>query len=185
MKPKVFACTLLAVVVGAALAASPSWARGATRPTLRLGDRVVSVGAPEFSAAAVRGQVRGQLAVRVNNLGRRSLAVAASDFAVSAQGDIFRVRAWHGARPRVKIRPQHARVVRLSFALPRSARAHLSLYYRATDSNRGGSIPLDGAASPTRGAFSSASALNTFWTTAGVGEPWGTAVDRAGNVWFA
>jgi streptogramin lyase len=28
-------------------------------------------------------------------------------------------------------------------------------------------------------------AIKTFWTTGGVGNPWGTAVDGSGNVWFA
>src|SRR6476661_4408963 len=28
-------------------------------------------------------------------------------------------------------------------------------------------------------------AIKTFWTTNGVGYPWGTAVDGSGNVWFA
>jgi streptogramin lyase len=85
----------------------------------------------------------------------------------------------------VKIAPGHFGVVGLAFVLPRAARGRASLFYRPADSAGSGSIPLGRRATATPRALSSATTLNTFWATAGVGDPWGTAVDGSGNVWFA
>ena len=163
MKLKVLACALLLFLAAADLAsAAPS----------------VSIVATRFSAGSARGQLSARVAVKVENRGRRALSVSASDFALSAQGDIF--RAPPPDRRVSRIAPGRSRVIRLSFTIPRVARDHVSLFYRGS-----GSVPLVRRASVRPRAFASANTFNTFWATAGVGEPWGTAIDGAGNVWFA
>ena len=181
MKLQAFACAVLVFLVAEGFAAAPGVARDTSRSVLRLSDRSLSVAAPTFSAGTRRGQLTAHVAVRVDNRARKPLRVSASDFVVSAHADIFRAR---GPR-QLKIRPRRSAVVRLTFALPTAARAQASLFYHGTGSARGGSIPLGRPAGAIRRAFASANTLNTFWVTAGVGDPWGTAVDGAGNVWFA
>src|SRR4030088_3209946 len=106
---KIVACAVpLVVALGPAV--GQTVARGPARPTLRLHDRVISVAAPEVSPTSVRGLVQTHLAVTVDHIGRKSLAVSASDFAVSAQGDIFSAQAWDGGRRRVKVGSGHSRV---------------------------------------------------------------------------
>jgi streptogramin lyase len=63
-----------------------------------------------------------------------------------------------------------------------------ALIYRPADTSASGSVPLNGSRGVIHGAAASSEAqptINTFSATGGVGEPWGTAVDSAGNVWFA
>ncbi|MFL5830029.1 MAG: IPT/TIG domain-containing protein [Solirubrobacteraceae bacterium] len=101
---------------------------------------------------------------------------------------MFRARPWNPRLRRLKIASKRSRLVSLSFAMPRAAANHASLYYRPTGSSVSGTVPLGGSAHATPRA-SAASAgqpvVNTFYTTGGMGEPWGTAIDSAGNVWFA
>jgi streptogramin lyase len=62
-----------------------------------------------------------------------------------------------------------------------------ALVYRSADGAASGVLPLDGspAFKHRSGARAAASPVNTFWTSAGVGEPWSVAVDGAGMIWFA
>jgi streptogramin lyase len=182
MKLTAFASAMVVVVAAQGLAVGQSAARGTARPTLRLPDRLISVAAPEVSATSVRGLVKAHLAVTLDNVGRKSLAVSASDFALSAQGDIFSAQAWNGGRGRVKIGSRHSRVFRLTFALPGAAAAQAALFYRPAHTGAFGSVPLNHRATSASAAQPT---INTFYATGGVGEPWGTAIDSAGNVWFA
>jgi streptogramin lyase len=188
MKLKAFACAVL-VVVALGPAVGQSAARGTARPALRLHDRVMTVAAPEVSATTARGLVKAHLSVTLRNVGGKSIAVSASDFAWSAQGDMFSAKAWNGGRRRVHIGPKHSRVFRLTFALPRAATKQATLVYRPADIGGSGSVPLDGSPRLAHAAASSSAAqpptINTFSATGGVGDPWGTAIDSAGNVWFA
>src|ERR671936_642839 len=88
------------VVVALGMAVAPSVARG---PSLRLHDRVIAVAAPAVSATSGRGLAAVRLAVKLRNVGHRLLAVSASDFAVSSQGDIFGAQGWNRGRRAVKI----------------------------------------------------------------------------------
>ncbi len=188
MKLKASTSAMLVVVVAQGLAAGQSVARGTARPATRLPVRLISVAAPGFSASSVPGLVKAHLAVRLDNAGRKALAVFASDFAVSAQGDIFRAQAWNGGRGRVKLGSRHSHVFRLTFALPRAATKQATLFYRPAPSSALDSVSLTGSPRSIHGATSASAAqptINTFYTTGGVGEPWGTAIDGAGNVWFA
>jgi streptogramin lyase len=179
---KVFACAVLVFVVALGPAAGESVARGTATGALRLHDRWISVAAPAVSATSAR------LAVTVKDTGRKPLAVSASDFALSAQGDIFSAQAWDGGRGRVHLGSRHSRVFRLTFALPGAATRQAALIYRPADSRASGSIPLNGSPRLVHGTASPSVAqptINTFYATGGAGEPWGTAIDTAGNVWFA
>jgi streptogramin lyase len=175
---------MLLAAVAQGLAVGQSVARGTARPALRLHDRLISVAPPEVSATSVRGLVKEHLAVTLKNVGRKSLAVSAFDFALAAQGDIFGAQAWNGGRGRVKLGSRHSRVFRLTFALPRGAAPRAALSYRPADTAVFGSVPLNGSARATS-ASAAQPTSNTFWATTGVGDPWGTAIDSAGNVWFA
>ena len=173
----------------AAVAAGPAVGEGAARETagsaVRLRDRSVSIAAREVTATSGRGPVSARLAVRLRNLGRRSLTVAASEFTVSAQGDVFGGATWHGRRPRARIHPGRSRVVRLRFVLPPAAMKQAILVYRPARTHAFAGIPLarsSGAASPSP---TQPNGIDTFPTVGGAGMPWGIAVDRAGNVWFA
>ena len=187
MKLKNFACAIVACVAAQGLLAGNGEARGMAKPALRLRDRSLSLAASQLRPTAVQGLVSVNVALWVLNKNRESLAVSAADFVVSAQGDMFRAQPWPRSR-RLKIRSKLARLIRLSFAMPRAAANHASLYYRPTDSSVSGTIPLSGSARATARASAAppgGPVINTFYTTGGMGEPWGTAIDSAGNVWFA
>ena len=164
--------------------------------------RLLSLGAPEFSPSATPGVLDGHLGVTVHNVGRTSLAVSASDFVVSAQGDIFGVRGLNGGSGPTTIGPGGSRLFRLSFALPSNATEQASLFYRQPGPGSPGTAPLEESVSLTQSSSSASSTqasigtqavaaasaqptINTFGAAGGAGEPWGTAIDGAGNIWFA
>jgi streptogramin lyase len=184
---KVSTCSVAVLVV---VALGPAVGRSVARETatLRLRDRLISVAAPQVSATSEPGFVKAHLAVTLANAGRKSLAASASDFALSAQGDIFSAEAWNAGRGQVNIRPSHSRVFRLTFALPRAAMKQAALIYRAADTGASGSVPVSRSARVAHSADASSPAqptIKTFYAPGGVGEPWDTAMDRSGNVWFA
>jgi streptogramin lyase len=155
---------------------------------------------PAISASgAVRG-AQATLSVTLNNTGPRPFAVSRSDFALSAQADIFGLRGWDAGAVSVAIRPGHSRAFRLTFSLPSAALRHATLDYLRAGSAGSGMIPLDGSAAftspgtaPSTGSPTASISrkpttpptINAFDVSQGVGEPWGTAIDRAGDVWFA
>jgi streptogramin lyase len=174
-----------AVVIAAlGVTAGPSLASG-TAKTFRVHDRLISVGAPHVSARTVRGLAKVRLGVKVRAVGRRHVPVSASDFAVSAEGDVFAARGWNRARHRVVVRPRRSQRFRLSFAVPKAAMKHAALLYRPARIRDAGAMPL--ARGPLRDPASPAAraTINTFFTAGGAGAPWGTAIDRAGSIWFA
>ena len=190
LKFKIRASVILVAVVAQGVAAGPGVAREKASHVLRLHGLSISAPAPVFSATRVRGLVKADLAVTLTNVGGKSLIVSAADFSLSAQGDIFSAQAPNGGQGRLKIASKHSRVFRLTFTVPSVATKHLALFYRPANTVGSGSIPLNGPPRRTGRARSASSAatgqptINTF-NTGGIGEPWGTAIDGVGNVWFA
>lgn len=85
----------------------------------------------------------------------------------------------------VTISPHHSESVRVTFSAPGAAVKRAAFVYRPTATRLAGA-----AASVTRprrpsARRSSGVSINTFPLRQGVGEPWGLARDRAGNIWFA
>jgi len=165
-------------------------------------DRLLSLAPPEFSPSTTQGVQNAHLAVTVHNFGGTPLAVSASDFLISAEGDIFGARGWNGGSGPTTIEPGHSRIFRLSFALPNDATQQAALFYRQARPALPGTVPLEesvdlsqsgSSASSTQASTGTHAAavsstqqtINTFGASGGVGEPWGTAIDGAGNVWFA
>ena len=191
---------LAPAVAGSPAAAGPRVA-GRASTGVRPGDdaQLVSLAAPAFSASRRRGFLDTHLAVRVRNFVGTALAVAVSDFVVSVRGDIFGVRAWDGGRGRTMIGPGRSRVFRLRFVLPRATTRQAALFYRLARAGPPGTAPLRGSlrliqrnAPPVRtqppskvAAPTTQPTIKTFGARGGVGQPWGTAIDSAGNVWFA
>lgn len=190
MRLKALVCVVVVGVVGAGLAVDEGFARGWVGRVVRVRDRVVSVVGSGSSGSAGRGLVRVSVVVRVRSVGRGAVGVFASDFVVSAQGDVFSARAWHGAVGGVRVGSGRSRVVRLVFGLPRAAVGRAVLVYRPAGGGFGG-VPLGGAprvagrAGPSSTAPMGGMGVSTFDLSGGVGDPWGTAVDSGGNVWFA
>lgn len=184
---KAFMCAMVAVVVAlGVLPRGQGIARAAPSGVLRLPGRSISVAAPKVSASPAAG-AWAVLDVTLDT-GRRPVAVARSDFKLSAEGDMFGVRTWNAGGSRVEIPPSRSRSFRVTFAAPSAVMEHGALFYRPADGRRSGVLPLNGApASADRAMARSAQApvINTFWTTQGVGYPWGTAIDSAGKIWFA
>jgi streptogramin lyase len=129
------------------------------------------------SAASARG--KAVLAVTVDTAGAGRVAVARSDFRLAVNGDIFGVQNWNGPRSRIEVASGRSRNLRLTFSAPSSLLRHATLSYRSRV------VPLEGSRGfARRPTAHRASTIRTFWTD-GVGEPWGTALDGSGNVWFA
>src|SRR3954466_3030178 len=146
----------------------------ASYDTARAGARSVHVSA---TAAPARG--KAVLDVTVDNTGAGRVAVARTDFRLSASGDIFGVQKWNARGARIAVAPGRSRELRLTFAAPSSLLRHAALSYRSEV------VPLKGSRSVAqRPAAHRASTIRTFWTH-GVGEPWGIAIDASGSVWFA
>src|SRR5215218_7878013 len=181
-------CAMLCLVVAQGLLSPGGFARAAGRGELRLPNRSISVAAPKFSASQVRGLGRAVLDVKVDSFGPADIAVARSDFKLSAGGDMFGVRKWSAGRSRIKLGPGHSRRLRLTFAVPSAVLEEGALFYGPADGGASGVLPLD--ASPAFGDSASSAAstqatIKTFWITQGVGDPWGSEMDSAGNIWFA
>src|SRR5262249_9677702 len=133
--------------------AAAGWgvARGTTR-VVRLGRQagLASLAAPALATTISDGRV----AVTVRNTRRTGLTLTASDFAVSAEGDIFGAHAWDGGT-RTTIGPGRSHVFRVSFALPRSASKDAVLFYRAAPGEAPVTTALEGLPTPFQGTSSS------------------------------
>ncbi len=182
---KALLCAAAMAAAAQGLGTGEAFANGMARATLRWPDRSISVGAPSISPLQRAGVVRARLDVALTNTGRRSLPVSASDFVLSSQGDIFGVQAWDARPGPVALAPHHSRMFRLTFMAPAGAVAQATLSYRPLASRISGTVALHPPSNPTGSTSTPAPTINTFYVTQGVGEPWGTAIDKAGNVWFA
>jgi streptogramin lyase len=179
---------ILCVVVAQGVFSPDGFARVTGRAELRLPDRSVSVEATKFSASRAPGVRRAVVDVKVDSVGARSIAIARSDFTLSAGGDMFGVRRWNTGRSRIKIARGHSGRLRLTFGVPRGVLEAGALSYRPADGRASGVVPLNSSSESAGYAGSAAStqlAIKTFWITHGVGDPWGSAIEKAGSIWFA
>jgi streptogramin lyase len=179
---------ILCVVVAQGLLWPGGFAHATGRGELRLHSRSVSVATTQVSAGRASGLDRAVVHIKVDNVGPRPIAVARSDFNLSAGGDMFGVRKWSPGRSRVRLLPAESRRLRLSFAVPSAALEAGALFYRPADGGASGVVPISRSSAFAEAAGSAASTqptLNTFRITQGVGNPWGSEIDSAGNIWFA
>jgi streptogramin lyase len=153
---------------------------------LRLPGRAISVAPPRLGDRAALAKM--VLDVTVKNSGHGPVAVRRSDFSLSASGDMFAMRKWDAGRSLIRIAPARSRSLRLTFGAASAGVQRVALVYRPAGGGPPGALPLDGrsafAVSP-RARASAQPNLETFPITGGVGDPWGTAVDSSGNIWFA
>src|SRR5919197_349079 len=178
----------IAALVAGGLSQADSMARAMGRG-VRLPGRSISVTVPRVTRAERSGLVRAGLEVKMHSAGPRSLVVARSDFTLSAGGDMFAARGWDAERSRVTIASGKSRAFRLSFRAPGAVVKHAALFYRSAARRVSGAVPLTPSAGPA-GASDLPQAMDqpvikAFPVTAGIGEPWGTATDSSGNIWFA
>jgi len=183
--------TVFAVLVpGLALLQGLAAARGPgqppARPALRLRGRSISVAAPPISAAAADDLASTELTVTLTNTSPTSFAVSPSDFALSAQGDMFGVQGWNAGPSPVTIMPRHSDEFRLTFRAPSAAVEQAALVYRPGGERISGVVPLARSPRIPRATPSTAPpAIDTFPLLQGVGDPWGLALDKSGDIWFA
>jgi streptogramin lyase len=182
---KIFLAAMSGVAIAPVAWPAESIAYAVTGGVLRLPGRVISVAAPKSSA----GHGKAVLDVTLRSIGRHAVAVARSDFTLSARGDMFGVQGWSARRSRVTIAPGHGRVLRLTFAAPSTVVAKATLSYRPAPGGASAVVPL--RISPARrdpvasASTTESPTVQTFWATDGVGDPWGTAIDGSGKIWFA
>jgi streptogramin lyase len=160
---KAFTCATLGVVIAAYAAAWPSAAF--SKP-------------PRLHASLSRPFDLGHVVVDVTVSG--TVAVARSDFMLSASGDLFAAQRWNAGRSRVGVSPRHSRRFRLTFGVTSAAAAHAVLVYRPGGRGSPRFLPLR-----TARAATGSPTITTFPITGGVGNPWGMAIDAAGAIWFA
>jgi streptogramin lyase len=178
----------LCVVVAQGLLSPGGFAHATGRGELRLPNRSVSVAATQFSAGQASGLDRAVVHIKVDSIGPGPIAVTRSDFKLSAGGDMFGVRKWNAGRSGIRMGPGQSRRLRLTFAVPSAALEAGALFYRPADGSAFRVVPID--ASPAIGDFAGSAAsaqptIKTFWITHGVGNPWASEIDSAGNIWFA
>ena len=166
-----FAAAALSLAIGQGVDA----ANGASR--LQLSGRSITVDAPARFAAAGKSGGGTDLAVTVTNTSSRAFAVSPSDFALSAQGDMFGSSA--GGLP-VTIAPRRSSLIRLRFRAPDAAVAQAAVVYRTRGTDASSAVPA-----PRTAAFAASPSITTFLLLHGAAEPWGLALDRRGDVWFA
>jgi streptogramin lyase len=178
----------LGVIVALGLSPSESTARTMGR-SLRLPGRSISVATPSFSPGPTRGRRRAGVEVTLASVGHRSLVVTRSDFTLSVAGDMFGTQGWNAGRSRVTIAPGHSRTFRLAFRAPDAVVDRATLFYRPAHGGVSGALPLNRATGlanrPNSPSAPERLLINTLPLTKGVGDPWGTAIDSSGNVWFA
>ncbi|MFL5854727.1 MAG: hypothetical protein ACJ77G_19925 [Solirubrobacteraceae bacterium] len=178
----------LAVIVALGLSPGESTA-STTGRSLRLPGRSISVATPNFSAGPTRGRARAGVEVTLASVGHRSLVVTRSDFTLSVAGDMFGTQGWNAGRSRVTIAPGHSRTFRLAFRAPGAVVDRATLFYRPAHGGVSGALPLNRATilanRPSSPSTPERLLINTLPLTKGVGDPWGTAIDSSGNIWFA
>ena len=190
-KLKALGCAVLGLAIARGVVAGESVAKTSAPYVLRLAGRDLSLTPPRISGTSANGMVRAELNVTLKDTGLRPVAVSRADFALSAQADIFGAQAWGGHAAQVTVLPHRSDVLRLTFTVPSTDLEHATLFYRPLDKSASGTVPLNGPrvaadlSSLAVPGTSSTAAINTFWVTQGVGEPWGTAIDGSGNIWFA
>jgi streptogramin lyase len=178
----------LGVIVVLGLSPGESTAR-TTGWKLRLPGRSISVATPNFSATPTRGPTSAGVEVTLASVGHRSLVVTRSDFTLSVAGDMFGTQGWNAGRSRVTIAPGHSRTFRLAFRAPGAVVDRATLFYRPAHGGVSGALPLNRATilanRPGSPSTPERLLINTLPLTKGVGDPWGTAIDSSGNIWFA
>jgi streptogramin lyase len=133
------------------------------------------------------GGVQASIAVTVTNTGTHAFDVQPDDFTLSAEGDTF----GQGDAPRSMgtligtVDPGVSRAGQLTFVVPRAALSYLALLYHPRGQSRVMSLPLAGSTTAPAAPLPIGSAIQEYPLSGGVGEPWGTAMDAAGNIWFA
>jgi streptogramin lyase len=159
-----------------------------TDRSLRLPGRSILVASPTFSAGPVGRLGKAVLEVTLESVGPRPIAVARSDFTLSAAGDMFGAQGWNARRSQVTIAPGHSRAFRLSFRVTSRIARQGTLFYRPARGDVSGAVPLNqsaGVVGPPSPSPAARLVINTVRLSQGVGDPWGTAIDGSGNVWFA
>src|SRR5919109_2921809 len=183
---------IVGATIGVLLALWVSDGESVARTTgrgLRLPSHSISVRAFKAPGGRLRRLGKAVLEVKLHSTGRHSLVVARSDFTLSAAGDMFAPRGWDAGHSRVTIAPGSSRVFRLSFRAPSAAVEQATLFYRSGASSVSGTVPLNRWAGRADASIAHLAAdqpvIRTFPLTGGVGDPWGTATDSSGNIWFA
>src|SRR5919109_1469124 len=183
---------IVGATIGVLLALWVSDGESVARTTgrgLRLPSHSISVRAFKAPGGRLRRLGKAVLEVKLHSTGRHSLVVARSDFTLSAAGDMFAPRGWDAGHSRVTIAPGSSRVFRLSFRAPSAAVEQATLFYRSGASSVSGTVPLNRWAGRADASIAHLAAdqpvIRTFPLTGGVGDPWGTATDGSGNIWFA
>lgn len=158
--------------------------------TYDLAGRRLQIGTPTSTPVA-KGTIRVQVSVTVTNTGAHSFVVRPADFAIlTSEGDIF------GQSPTPTpataslsgtIAPTVSGSGWLTFTLPTAAAAGATLLYAPVGQNIGATFPLalNSTSVPAAPTSSSSASIQEYPLAGGVGEPWGTAIDSSGNVWFA
>ncbi len=181
------AFAVLALALAQGLAPPDSLAE-AKASVLRLPGRSVSAAGFAISRRSRHGIVRALLRVTIRNVSRGSFAVSGSDFALTTRGTIIGITGWDARAARVTVAPRRSSVLRLTFTT-RQVITHASLFYRAQ--RVAGILPLNsstgvtGGLSPANPLTGAPPTLTTFRVSQARFDPWGTAVDQSGNLWFA
>jgi len=181
----IFSLIALGLLIFHGLSAVKSDAQQPAPVSLRLRGRSLSVSAP-IRDSPLQDPAHRDLTVMLSNASSRSFSVSPSDFTLSVQGDTFGVQRWNAGTAPVPIAPRHSDVIRLAFSAPRIAGQATTLVYRPADTSITGVVPLNASSPrPLSTASRARVAVGTFPVSRGAGDPWGTAFDRWGNLWFA
>lgn len=147
---------------------------------------VVQVGALAHGAASTAGTQRITITVIVNNPSAQPLPIQPEDFSLlSAEGDIFG-QAGPPTPPDMLARPINAGASttgRLTFVAPVAALSRACLLYHPRNGGAITCTPLDTVSGGT--TTGPVTTIQEHALPDGVGNPWGVAVDGAGNIWFA
>jgi streptogramin lyase len=108
----------------------------------------------------------------------RRVTVERADLKLAAAGDMFGVRSWSARGSRLTLAARGSRSFGVTFGAPRAALKHAALSYRSEV------VPLHPRGVSAHLADQQ-TAINSVPVTGGVGQPWGTAADGSGRIWFA
>jgi streptogramin lyase len=150
--------------------------------------QALHVGAPAVASVATRGVKRVSVTVTLTNTGGQALTVHPNDFLLlSGEGDMFSQAgapeppdALTGA-----VAPAASRSARLTFLAPAAMLSQLCLLYRPDAGDALACVHLKLPAGLAQTDQSTVTTVTEYPLGGGLGDPWGTAVDAAGNVWFA
>jgi streptogramin lyase len=154
--------------------------------TVILPGETLRISTPVITLATAPASAQVHITVTAINTGKRPFILRPGDFMLAAEGDIFGQIGAQPASLTGAVLPGTARSGRLTFLVPVAALPDAFFAYQAERRNVAARIPLSWLSmAVSRANATPLATITEYPLNGGVGDPWGTAIDASGDIWFA